>query len=108
MNEADTCREMVRPKLEAAGWNQGQHTYATNGREILEFDYLTGQERLREDFPTPDELWQRFLAGSTLDEVAARDFLTPSYRHAGRSLRYYQEIAINRALLAILGGQRKA
>jgi type I site-specific restriction endonuclease len=40
LNEADTCREMVRPKLEAAGWRQGQLTYAeqaifTDGRIVV-------------------------------------------------------------------------
>lgn len=33
--------------------------YATNGAEILEFDFLTGLETLRHDFPTPAELWSR-------------------------------------------------
>ena len=33
--------------------------YATNGREIIEFDYLTGRERLISSFPAPDELWRR-------------------------------------------------
>ena len=27
MNEADTCREFVRPKLEAAGWDESPHAY---------------------------------------------------------------------------------
>jgi type I restriction enzyme R subunit len=40
MKEADTCRRMVRPKLEAAGWNQGQHfhteqTAFTDGRILV-------------------------------------------------------------------------
>jgi len=34
--------------------------YATNGAEILEFDFLTGRETLRTDFPTP-----RGAVGST-------------------------------------------
>lgn len=27
MNEADTCRMLVRPKLEAAGWDGNKHFY---------------------------------------------------------------------------------
>lgn len=30
--------------------------YATNGKEIIEFDYLTGQEQLISQFPSPEEL----------------------------------------------------
>src|SRR5271166_3843445 len=33
--------------------------YATNGREVIEYDYSTGLETLRSDFPTPDNLWGR-------------------------------------------------
>ena len=177
MNEADTCRNLVRPKLDAAGWDQGQcsyaeqtaftdgrivvtggvprrqkgkrtdfllryrrdvslavveakslsmsvgtglqqdkdyaevlglkFAYATNGREILEFDYLTGLEQPIKVFPTPDELWQRFLAGSPLDQVASKDYLSPCHLQPGKSPHYYQEIAINEALMAILGGQNR-
>jgi type I restriction enzyme R subunit len=81
--------------------------YATNGREILEFDYLTGKETLVDRFPTPAELWQRFLTGSPLDQDTAKDLLTPSYHLGGKSPRYYQEIAINRALMAILSGKNR-
>ena len=33
--------------------------YASNGREIIEFDFLTGLERTITEFPTPDALWAR-------------------------------------------------
>ena len=81
--------------------------FATNGREIVEFDYLTGKERPVDRFPTPDELWKRFFTGSSLDHATAGTSY-PVPRHlGGKSPRYYQEIAINRALLAILGGQTR-
>jgi len=79
--------------------------FATNGKEIVEFDYLTGKERPIDAFPTPDELWKRFLAGSSLDNATAKEFLTPSNHISGKSPRYYRETAINLALMAILGGQ---
>ena len=39
MNEADTCRKLVRPRLEDAGWDTAPHsyneqTYFTDGRII--------------------------------------------------------------------------
>ena len=39
--------------------------YATNGHEIIEIDYFTGREnRSCTDYPTPEQLWQRYRAGS--------------------------------------------
>jgi type I restriction enzyme, R subunit len=35
--------------------------YSTNGAEIVEFDYLTGQETPLTEFPTPSQLWSRLL-----------------------------------------------
>lgn len=80
--------------------------YSTNGHGIVEFDYLTGKERHIEAFPSPDELWSRLRTGQGLidDEAAAR-LLTPYYHLSGKSPRYYQEIAINRAVQAILQGK---
>jgi type I restriction enzyme R subunit len=82
--------------------------YATNGHEIIELDYFTGLERTRADYPTPEELWQRYREGSGLqDPQAARRLLTPSNHEIGKGERYYQQIAINRAVEAILHGQRR-
>jgi type I restriction enzyme, R subunit len=33
--------------------------YATNGHDIIEFDYFTGMERACADYPTPAALWER-------------------------------------------------
>jgi type I restriction enzyme R subunit len=82
--------------------------YATNGHGIVEFDYLTGQERELDAFPAPEELWSRLRASQgPHDEGVAQRLLTPSYHQRGRSPRYYQEIAINRAVQAIVTGQRR-
>lgn len=42
--------------------------YATNGRDIVEFDYATGRETSRADYPTPDELWQRYRKAGGLKD----------------------------------------
>lgn len=82
--------------------------YATNGGEILEFDYLTGLETPRATYPTPAELWQRYRDGSGLAEPqAAERLLTPSNHQVGKGERYYQQIAVNRAVEAILKGDRR-
>src|SRR5208283_1122847 len=82
--------------------------YATNGHEAIEFDYTTGLERPITEYPSPDELWQRYRKASGLpDEVAAGRLLTPFNRAVGKGERYYQQIAINRSVEAILKGQRR-
>lgn len=82
--------------------------YASNGREIIEIDLAAGTEIERHDFPTPAELWSRQQAGLSLPtESAATTLLTPGYPDAERPLRYYQEIAVNRALEAITAGDRR-
>ena len=177
LNEADTCRRFVVPKLQAAGWDTPPHAineqrtltdgrvlfaggtarrgrqkradyllryrpdfpiavveakarykhaaeglqqarqyaemlglafaYATNGAGIVEVDYTTGVERSIAEFPTPDELWRRLRAAENLDDAAAEKLLTPAYPDRTKPLRYYQEIAVHRAVQAVLQGRRR-
>jgi type I restriction enzyme R subunit len=81
--------------------------YATNGREIIEIDFFTGKETQRKDFPTPDELWRRQREGLG-DDVAAERLLSLTRPDPGKPLRYYQEFAVNRAVQAIVTGQKQA
>ncbi len=79
--------------------------YATNGLDILEFDFTAGQERELISFPAPDELWTRLTESNHLSANAAEHLLTPAYHLSGKSPRYYQEIAINRVVQAVLQGR---
>lgn len=82
--------------------------YATNGREIIEFDYFTGRETALPAYPTPTDLWVRYRAGIRLtDDTAAGRLLTPMNHIVGKGERYYQEIAVNRAVEGILLGRRR-
>jgi type I site-specific restriction endonuclease len=82
--------------------------YATNGGEIIEFDFITGVERFVETFPTPAELWSRLRAGEKIkDDTVADRLLTPANLTTGREPRYYQRIAIDRAVQAILQGRKR-
>ena len=81
--------------------------YSTNGHGIIEFDYLTGNERELDSFPTPADLWARLRSSQNLNEEITRRLLTPYYTQSQKVPRYYQEIAINRVVQAILQGKRR-
>src|ERR1035441_8214954 len=81
--------------------------YATNGKEIIEFDFLTGIERVVETFPTPAELWARLLAAQKLATDVVERLLTPFNLSNGKIPHYYQRIAIDRAMSAILQGKKR-
>ncbi|MEX0611416.1 MAG: DEAD/DEAH box helicase family protein [Pirellulales bacterium] len=81
--------------------------YASNGRDIIEFDFLMGAETEIDRFPSPGDLWSRLRAAEGLqDDDTASRLLTP-YNHQGSEPRYYQDIAIKRAVQAILRGQQR-
>jgi type I restriction enzyme, R subunit len=81
--------------------------YATNGHGIVEFDFLTGKERELKAFPTPDVLWNRLRSTEALKPEVEKKLLTPYHPVSGKAPRYYQEIAINRAVQAVLQGKKR-
>lgn len=81
--------------------------YSTNGHAIVEFDYLAGTERNLHCFPTPGDLWSRLRAAQGITDETAAALLAASHHQAGRSPRYYQEIAINRVVQAVGQGKRR-
>lgn len=85
--------------------------YATNGIELLEKDMITGINKHMkiDDFPTPDELWQRYLKEKGFDDDAASVMEYPYYQTVGgKKPRYYQRIAINRTVEHISKGNKRA
>jgi type I restriction enzyme R subunit len=81
--------------------------YSTNGHGIVEHDFTTGIEKSLEAFPSPDELWQRLKHNENIPSQIVERLLTPYYHLSGKSPRYYQEIAINNAIRAILQGHKR-
>ncbi|MFC1967459.1 EcoAI/FtnUII family type I restriction enzme subunit R, partial [Chloroflexota bacterium] len=80
--------------------------YSTNGKGIVEHDFLSGLETDLDNFPNPEELWKRLNPCLGIkDDEQKKKFLTPSLPVAGKPLRYYQEIAINRVIEAMLAGK---
>ncbi len=82
--------------------------YSTNGGGIVEHDYLTGLDTDRQTYPRPEELWKRLrdTEGSLAEEDTER-LLASTYHLPGKSLRYYEENAVNIAVEAILQGKRR-
>jgi type I restriction enzyme R subunit len=85
--------------------------YSSNGSAFLEHDMKNGTEReiALSDFPTPDELWNRYKGEQLISEEQEKLLTTP-YHHnplEKREPRYYQRIAINRTTKAIAKGQNR-
>lgn len=76
-----------------------RYTYATNGKEIYEIDMQGGEGKVSA-FPTPEELWQRTF--NVRNEWQERFIPIPFEDISGtKPPRYYQEIAVDKALEAI-------
>jgi type I restriction enzyme, R subunit len=82
--------------------------YSTNGAGIVEFDYTTGLITRMDSFPSPQELWARWRRSEGLSDEIAENLLTPFDLTGGKIPRYYQRIAINRAVQAILVGRERS
>lgn len=79
--------------------------YTTNGQEIYERDAQNGIGKVIDKFPTPSELYERYT-----DEYATirQQLLSiPYYIDSNKKPRYYQDIAISRALSAIAEGKER-
>ncbi|MEG3891253.1 DEAD/DEAH box helicase family protein [Microcoleus sp. Z1_A1] len=88
--------------------------FSSNGDGFLEhdksgFSSLIERELSLDNFPSPDEIWQKYkkfkqIETSEAEEIASFDYFFDSQ---GRQPRYYQQIAINRTVEAIAKGQNR-
>ena len=77
-----------------------QSSFAANGKSIYQINHQSGEEGLISSFPTPEELWQ--LAFSDVNEWRDKFNAVPFESINGtKQPRYYQELAVNRAVEAI-------
>ena len=84
--------------------------YSTNGKAFLEHDFLTGKEQeiSMDEFPSPEELWNRYKIGKNLTLDEEKIINEPYYYAPGTNKpRYYQRIAINRTCEAIARNQKR-
>ncbi len=84
--------------------------YSSNGDGFLEHDFLTGQERQlkMDELPGPEELYQRYKIANKIEEKVETAIRTPYYSdNSNKKPRYYQEVAINRAVKAVAEGRKR-
>jgi type I restriction enzyme, R subunit len=96
---------VAQAKLYAAKL-QARFAYSTNGRRIYQIDMATGAEGYVENYPKPEELWQRVFAKPN----AWRDrFATIPFEDKGGQWqdRYYKHNAIQNALEAVATGKQR-
>lgn len=76
-------------------------TYSTNGKEIYQICLKTGEEKLVDDFLSPQALWDKTYSDQNdwRDKFASIPFEDKS---GTWQLRYYQEIAVKNTLEAIV------
>jgi type I restriction enzyme R subunit len=86
--------------------------FASNGHLFVEYDRFTGltsASRPVGEFPTPEQLRQRYEAGMgfSLVDPSARPLLQP-YAGGEATRRYYQDAAIRAVLERIARGEKRA
>ncbi|PWB42034.1 MAG: restriction endonuclease subunit R [Rhodocyclales bacterium] len=98
--------EGVGQAKDYAGKLAVRFAYASNGQGVYGIDMQTGAEGERAGFPTPDELWNLAFATANAwrDRFAAVPFEDRGGFFQGR---YYQDIAVERALAALAGGRNR-
>lgn len=101
--------EGVQQALEYAEMLNVPYCYVSNGHLFHEENRLKGirAEFGMNEFPTSDELWERFKLDSQLTDEQADLIVTPYYTNDGRKPRYYQRNAINKTIEAIAKGQNR-
>lgn len=85
--------------------------YSSNGKGFIEYDFFTGKTKKLQidEFPTPQQLWQRYCIGKELDNETEKIIQEPYYIDTfnNKKPRYYQRIAIDRTIEAIAKNQKR-
>lgn len=88
--------------------------FSSNGDGFLFHDRAATDSNIEtelslEDFPTPEQLWEKYKKYKGITTPAAEKIASQDYYFdaTNRKPRYYQQIAINRAVEAIAKGQNR-
>ena len=85
-----------------------KYVYASNGDGFVEQNLVTGEvkELSLEEFPSPEDMYQRYMKDMNITETGEKVLLEPYYYVPGyKTPRYYQRIAINRTVDAVASGK---
>lgn len=84
--------------------------YASNGDGFVEQDLITGNihNLSLDDFPSPDELYHKYVCEMNFSETGEKVLLEPYYWVPGyKKPRYYQRVAIDRTVNAVASGKNR-
>ncbi len=103
----------IQQALEYAQYLDIPFAYSSNGDGFLEHDRTVSEgtverEITLNDFPSPGELWERYLKWKNISKEI-EPMITQDYYYdpIGKTPRYYQQVAINRTIEAIAKGQNR-
>lgn len=81
------------------------YVYATNGHKIYEHSIIDSNGKFIDKFPTPNELFERKYG--LISESKEKIITQPFYLEGSMKPRYYQQIAVDRAVEAIANGKKR-
>jgi type I restriction enzyme, R subunit len=112
-NDCEVGEGVMQAKLYAEKL-QLDFTFATNGKEIYEINLKTGVERLIDEYPAPEVLWNKIFPtlmeeGSELVQLWRDKFSDVPFEDVSgtKAARYYQEIAVNKTLEAVANNKER-
>jgi len=101
----------MQQALEYADILQIPFVFTSNGDSFVFHDRTNSTEKeiSLDNFPSPNELWEKYLAYRNIDEQESKEIVEQEYYvdTSGMSPRYYQQNAINRTVEAISKGQNR-
>jgi type I restriction enzyme R subunit len=86
------------------------YVYSSNGDGFVEQNLTTGEARelKLEEFPSPEELYQRYVIDKNINKLEEKVITEPYYYIPNyKTPRYYQRVAINRTVEAVAKGQER-
>ena len=98
----------LQQAIEYAEAQDVKFVYSSNGDGFVEQDLITGGicNLSLDEFPSPDELYHRYVNEMNFSETGEKALLEPYYWVPGyKTPRYYQRIAIDRTVNAVACGR---
>lgn len=113
-DNSHTIRAGIQQALGYANTLDIPFVFSSNGEGFYFHDKTSTNGKIEwalglDDFPSPAELWQKYLRYKGIATPEQEAIITQDYYQdgTGRSPRYYQTIAVNRTVEAIAKGQKR-